>query len=90
MPTTSYSAPRTYVPSSASVRRPFRSRVLSWFFLVALATLSEGVSYPQASVRTLIKLLARVHEGVRPVGAAIVESSLKLTAANAVPGTGRV
>jgi len=39
--------------------------------MVALATLSEGVSYPQASVRTLIELLARVHEGVRPVGAAI-------------------
>jgi hypothetical protein len=59
--------------------------------VVALATLSEGVSYPQASVRTLIELLvARVHEGVRPVGAAIGGSSLKLRAAIAVPGTGRV
>ncbi len=40
-------------------------------FSVGLATTSGGVSYPQASVRTLIELLARVHEGVRPVGAAI-------------------
>ncbi len=59
--------------------------------MVALATLSKGVSYPQASVRTLIELLvARVHEGVRPVGAAIGGSSSKLRAAIAVPGTGRV
>ncbi len=71
------------------MRRPFRSRVSS-FFMVALATLPEGVSYPQASVRTLIELLARVHEGVRAVGAAIGGSSLKLRAAIAVPGTGRV
>jgi hypothetical protein len=59
--------------------------------VVALATASGGVSYPQASVRTLIELLlARVHEGVRPVEAAIGGSSWKLRAAIAVPGSGRV
>jgi len=67
------------------------SRGLGFMFWVALATTLMGVSYPQASVRTLVELfLARVHEGVRPVGAAIGSSSSRLRAAIAVPGTGRV
>ena len=62
---------------------------MSW---VALATRSEGVSLPAGvcSHSWWGSSLALVHEGVRPVGAAIGGAGLRPWAAAAVPGIGRV